>query len=178
MTQPPPISEDSHTTMNVPTALVPAVREMIARAQGGGAPPLSFEIIPPRPWTSIPMTISLSVVAGTWCVTMLGVVPKFRQIYMDFHMELPWSAQLVLQLSRWSQGVGIAAVWVVAIGLPFLITRLRPWPPRTGGVSLEKWVSVLCFVFVAALTALVVTGLYAPLIKLIEDISGGPPAQH
>jgi hypothetical protein len=177
--RPPSIPDESHTMMSISTALVPAVREFVARAQSGGEPravlPLAYESEKRRPWTSIPMTISFVFVVATVTFIMLFVVPKFEDIFKDFHAELPGITKILLVITRFGNGLGLVLLWVLAIGVPVLITRLRTWPPAGGRRSLDLVVALTCLLFLICSAILLGIALFAPMITLIDSISGGPP---
>jgi type II secretory pathway component PulF len=145
----------------IPQPLIPQVQRLITNYNR------------PRPWTDWPLALCLAAVAATLTYLLLVWVPRFEDLFRDFGTKLPTPTAALLIASRFcGQQSGWIIPWAVAIVLPILVARLRPWPPRH---SAAWW---LAYAFVAALAifAIVVATvilLYLPMFELIQTVGGG-----
>jgi len=65
--------------------------------------------------------VVISIAIGVVSMIMIFVIPKFEQIFSDFHATLPGPTQMLLSFSRWfGPGYG----WVFALALPIGVAAL------------------------------------------------------
>ena len=97
-----------------------------------------------------------TIFALVFSFMMLGIVPKFKRIFMDFGIELPHLTRSVLELSDWSVECWPWLLWgaVVAVPVGWLAGRVFINPPgrqrwlyRTPLVgTLWRWTNLAQFV--------------------------------
>jgi hypothetical protein len=117
---------------------------------------------------------STAVVLWPWAfvLTLLfGVVtPRFEVIFRDFGTQLPTVTVVLLRFSRFFlNNYGWVVVWAIAVGAPFAVAPLRR-PVRGRRRSFALAITVL---LCGATVAFGIIGLYAPMISLIQSVSGG-----
>ena len=87
--------------------------------------------------------ISLMVIFGVAGATLLGVIPKFEEIFAGQSMELPWLTRFVLGLSKLLRDQFIAVTILVVIAvIAFNIYRKTP-----GGKYQVDWIKLRLPVF-------------------------------
>jgi hypothetical protein len=119
--------------------------------------------------------ISTAVVLIPWAfvitILLAVVTPRFETIFRDFGTKLPTITLLLLQGSRvFVNNYGWVAVWAAAIGLPFAVAPLRR-PER--GRRRRSFAIAITILLCGATIALGLIALYAPMISLIQSVSGG-----
>jgi len=162
-----------------PQFLPPTVRwdRVVWSAMASTTPP-TLEYAPRRPrtgrgWDYLAHLIRWLLVGGVFAIVLAGVVPRFEQLFRDFKLQLPWSSQLLLALSRWFvNDYG----WVPAVPLPFLLAYLLSLPGHTPQEKrkVRRWERLLAFLLIAAFLVYVIVALFMPMISLIEAISSQP----
>jgi general secretion pathway protein F len=72
------------------------------------------------------------VFLGVFSFMIVGVVPKFKKIFMDFGINLPHVTLSLVALSDWVIHFGPALLMFLAIGLPvgFVLARVMLGPPQ------------------------------------------------
>jgi type II secretory pathway component PulF len=132
------------------------------------------DLLPRKPITSVGLTIALAVLVVPLVGMLVFVVPKYAQIFKDFHTELPAATAVLLYVSRCCANVYVAAgLLLVPVVVPILTTRLfwRPHAPRRSG----KQFAIVALV-VVCVYALITVALFAPMIALIQTVSS--PQKH
>jgi type II secretory pathway component PulF len=97
-------------------------------------------------------------------VLAMAVVGRLHQVFLDFHMKLPWITAAILvahvvynRLFLW------LAVWLVPVVAPLLLGQAnRRW---------RRWAYFAAFAVVAVIVVLIVLGMMLPLTTLLEGIS-------
>ena len=176
MTSPP---EPTKTRMiAVPIELEDDVERLIA-TQGvppTGAFPLDYHLPTParRPVMDWMLTLVLSLLAAALTGICFVFIPKMEAIFMDFKVELPTGTQWVLNVSRWANHkYGFLIFWLVALGVPALWARVRPWPPRDneGTIRAARYF-VLSVILLGGGVVVAYYVLLAPMVTLIQTVSG------
>jgi hypothetical protein len=132
----------------------------------------------PKPFTSINLTIGLSVIVTAVLIIAVFVLPRFDQIFMDFRCQLPLPTRLVMRFSRWCNGgFGWALLLSIPIVVPIVITQLFWRPPKREESARRKTllVSIVIGTVVLILIGTVLV-LFLPTIPLIESV--GAPSGH
>src|SRR3954469_25542166 len=89
-----------------------------------------------------PMVVIMTAV-GILTFIMVSIIPKFKKIFDDFQMKLPWSTQLLMQTSMW-----FADYWWVLPLFPlgfFLLVKLVRLS-RSGAYAVDRsklWVPLM-----------------------------------
>jgi len=166
MPTPPPLPTPRHgipldqVPVDVPLQLVPEVERLVADARR------------PRPWFDLPLGIGLGLFAALMTTLFTIVVPRFEAIYRDFSTRLPTPTVMLLNITRFLNATYAWVVfWVIAVVVPILVARLRPWPPQRRGPALKVAVILSVLLIGLAVVALYVT-LQLPMINLIQSVSG------
>jgi type IV pilus assembly protein PilC len=61
--------------------------------------------------------VVISIAVGVVSVIMVFVIPKFKDIFKDFHLELPWPTKMLLAISDFMVNWG----WCYVVGFPFFL---------------------------------------------------------
>jgi type IV pilus assembly protein PilC len=61
--------------------------------------------------------VVISIAVGVVSVIMVFVIPKFKDIFKDFHLELPWPTKMLLSISDFMVNWG----WCYVLGFPFFL---------------------------------------------------------
>jgi type IV pilus assembly protein PilC len=70
--------------------------------------------------------VVISIAVGIVSMIMIFVIPKFEQIFKDFHTDLPAITQVLLSVSRWfANQYGWAYVLFAPIGFALLVKLIR-----------------------------------------------------
>jgi type IV pilus assembly protein PilC len=70
--------------------------------------------------------VVISIAVGIVSMIMIFVIPKFEQIFKDFHTDLPAITQVLLAVSRWfANQYGWAYVLFAPIGFALLVKLIR-----------------------------------------------------
>jgi hypothetical protein len=107
---------------------------------------------------------------------LMVYVPKFKQIFSDFKLQLPTVTQFLLEISDAASGWGSLTFVVIPIALGFLAPHLwrgtTALDPQRAARTLHRWVAllvVLCFTL--GLILFTTIAVMMPMISLIEGIS-------
>ena len=160
MTQPTPPASSGTRLIEVPERLAPQLERFLA-AQNA-----------PRPITDWPLTLCLCAIAAVLTWSLLYWVPRFEDIFRDFGTRLPTATVILLIASRYfGQQSGWIIAWSIALVLPILVSRLRPWPPRhpAGWWLTYAFIAALAILAIIAITTIF---LFLPMLTLIETVSG------
>jgi type IV pilus assembly protein PilC len=65
--------------------------------------------------------VVISIAVGVVTMIMIFVIPKFEQIFVDFHLDLPAPTQVLLALSRW---FAVQYGWAYVLFSPFIFAIL------------------------------------------------------
>ena len=103
-------------------------------------------------------------------------VPKFKQIFADFKLQLPTVTQLLLEISDAASGWGSLVFVVIPIAMGFLTPRLwsqtTALDPHRAARTLHRLVAVLVVLcFTLGLILFTTIAVMMPMISLIEGIS-------
>jgi type II secretory pathway component PulF len=130
---------------------------------------MASDLLPRKPVTSFRLTLALAVIVFPLLGTMLFVVPRFEQIFKDFHTALPASTMALLYASRCCQNLYVAGSFLlVPIVLPILMTQLF-WRPVVKQRR-RWWELATVLVFVCTFMFIIVS-LFAPMIALVQTAS-------
>jgi type II secretory pathway component PulF len=91
------------------------------------------------------------------------VVPHYRQIYRDFHLQLPAASQILLSLSDL---VNDKFGWAFLLLLPFALAVVMRRLTLRG-----RWARLVILLFFFTLIIGSILALFIPMISLIEGIS-------
>ncbi len=102
---------------------------------------------------------------------MLVAVPRLREVFIGFGVELPSITLLVLACAKWNlwQSILLGLLIVgglVADGILFAIFHGQKSTRRT-----TQWCSFAITLILAMMTLLIMTALYMPMIRAITDLS-------
>ena len=100
------------------------------------------------------------------CYVVLFVVPKFEQIYRDLNIKLPITTMSMLFMANW----GLWLVYLV-LGVGVILTECY-YSGRTAKICFNVGLLVMGLI----LGMLVVVGLFAPLISVVEVLGNKEPA--
>jgi hypothetical protein len=126
-------------------------------------------LLPRKPVTSIGLTAALAVIVLPLVATLVFVVPRFEQIFKDFHSQLPAATIALLYLARWCSNVYIfIAMLLIPAVVPILTTRLfwRPHAKRSSHKSF--WIVLLS---VCIIYGFLTVTLIAPMTALIQTVN-------
>ena len=135
----------------------------------GGAGPIPYATPSPPGATGPVFHVGVfawsAAVLGVWLILMLVVVGKFREIFMDFKLQLNPAGRVLFGIERVLAAGGWVLVLAVPVGLGFAAARLTP-----GGRRVLRMLATIAF---GALVLLAVLGLVTPLTQLIGGMGGG-----
>ena len=140
---------------------------------------------PPRPAFSWLAFFAGLFLTGCAAVVLVVVVPKFKEIFVDFHLRLPGATLLLLTLSDAARGWGSLAFLIIPLGLGLLAPRLTSRrlsadAPVTRRLNRLMALAIVLF-FTLVLVIFTGVAVMAPMISLIEGISpnnNGPTARN
>jgi hypothetical protein len=131
--------------------------------------PIPAVHLPRKPITSISLTIALGVIVVPLLATLVFVVPRFEQIFEDFHSGLPLMTLVLLYVSRCCANVYVfVSLLFVPVVVPILTTQLfwRPLPPRRS----RKQFAIVLLVILCEYV-LITLALFPPMIGLIQTVN-------
>jgi len=128
-----------------PSSLLPDVNASTGRRQG----------------VAIGLAAVTTVIALVEVVVCLTTVPKFEQIFLELQLRLSGLTWVVLRC-----GMVASSVFLVLAVLHLIATAQR-WP-RVGSLAAAIWMLVA----VLAMMAMLVGGLFQPLIAITTGLSG------
>ena len=133
--------------------------------------------VPQFSWLVFLCTTGLSACAA---VLLLLIVPRFKVVFHDFKLQLPWPTQLLLSVSDFASGWGLLGFLVIPVGLGLLTPRLIRRPPTAVAsdrvAALNRVIALLVVVcFALVLTVITAVLVMLPMLSLVEGISG---SQH
>ena len=126
--------------------------------------PLDYAVAAPRgrlfSWSVFVTSAALCWGLIAFCVL---VVPRFKQIYQSFHLQLSAASQLLLSLSDL---VAANFGWAFLLLLPFALAMILRRLTLNG-----RWLRLVILLFFFALVIGSILALFMPMISLIEGIS-------
>lgn len=137
------------------------------------APVADLQVVGPSRRTDALVASLLALVHGiSWLpcvVALLTIVPKFKKIFADFGMKLPWSTELLIDVSDRVHELYpfVPAFFLVLMGLDawllyFLLRMSRPF----------AWVWFVLLILVGAFSLFPIgEALLMPLVDLMEGLS-------
>ena len=117
---------------------------------------------------------------GLWAMLaliLLLIVPRQRQIFADFGVQLPRVTLLVLDTSEWLAGrmPGQSIPGVIWAGLMVvMITAGVGWAFRWRGMRPFAWLLLILWTLVPiAAILLIIFAMFAPMVEMIDSLQGG-----
>ena len=120
---------------------------------------------------SVCEVISRISFVATMLVVLFVLVPRIRDLFIGFGVELPWITVLVLSCTTWNlwQSIVIGLLMVAAAvtdGILFAIFHDQKTTRRT-----TQWCSFAITLILTATPFFIIAALYIPMIRLINDLS-------
>jgi hypothetical protein len=138
-----------------------------------GLPDLRAIAAPKRPiWLSTLLSVVChAMVLAVPILVLLVVVPKFKKVFEDFAIKLPWVSEIAIDLSDWMLDFwfivpfALAPLLVSDLAVLYLLRR-----QENTRVLARLWFYLIMLFVLAGCGALVVA-LFLPLIELMELLS-------